>query len=102
VGETILKWNRIYVDENMPLLIGNAVRIGNASQRKLRHDVQTPQSRHRHQILFGDQEQNPNKPSNDSLPWQIVWWVKGLTNHPILKVATNMGLLRTKKGERQY
>jgi len=57
---------------------------------------------HRHQILVGDQEENPTKPPNNSLPWKIVWWVKGLTNHPIIKVATNVGLLHTQKGERQY
>jgi hypothetical protein len=34
--------------------------------------------------------------------WQMVWWVKGLMNHPILKATTNVGLLHTHKGERQY
>ena len=28
--------------------------------------------------------------------WKMVWWVKGLMNHPILNVATNVGLLRIK------
>jgi hypothetical protein len=43
-GEAILKWNGIHVDENMPLLLGNAVRKGKASQREPRHNSQTPQS----------------------------------------------------------
>jgi hypothetical protein len=35
------------------------------------------------------------------LRWQIVWCVKGLMNHPILKVATNVGLLgRDPRGRR--
>ena len=53
-GEAILKWKGIHTDWNMPLLLGNAVRKGKASQREPRHEGQTPQSRHRHQMLVGD------------------------------------------------
>jgi hypothetical protein len=53
-GEAILKWKGIHADWNMPLLLGNAVRKDKASQREPRHEGQTPQSRHRHQMLVGD------------------------------------------------
>jgi hypothetical protein len=43
-GETILKWNEIPIDENMPLLLGNAVRKGKDSQREPRNGGQKPQS----------------------------------------------------------
>jgi hypothetical protein len=58
-GETVLTWNEIHTDGNMPLLLGNAVRKDKASQRKPRHWGQTPQSRHRHQMLVGDRSKPP-------------------------------------------
>jgi hypothetical protein len=79
----------------MPLLLGNEVRKGKASQREQRHAVQTPKSRHRHQMLEGYQEQTSTKQPKGFLHWKMVWWVKGLINHPILNVATSVGLLRT-------
>jgi hypothetical protein len=39
-GEAVLKWNGICTDGNMPLLLGNTVRKGIASQRELRHGSQ--------------------------------------------------------------
>jgi hypothetical protein len=50
-GDAILKWNEIHADGKMPLLLGNEVRKVKHSQREPRHEVQTPQSRHRHQML---------------------------------------------------
>jgi len=84
----------------MPLLLGNEVRKGKASQREQRHGAQTPKSRHRHQMLEGDQEQTSTKQPKGCLHWKMVWWVKGLMNHPILKVANNVGLLRTHTSQR--
>jgi hypothetical protein len=61
-----------------------------ASQREPRNGGQTPQSRHRHQLLLGDWEKTSTKRPHGYLHWQMVWWVKGLMNHPILMVATNV------------
>jgi hypothetical protein len=97
VGEAILKWNGIDANMNMPLLLGNAVRKGKASQREPKHSVQTSQSPHRNQMLVTDRKQNSSKPPKGCLCWQMVWSVNGLMNHPILKVATNMGILQTHK-----
>jgi hypothetical protein len=47
-GEVVLKWNKIHTEQNMPLLLGNAVTNDKASQREPRHKGKTPQSRHRH------------------------------------------------------
>jgi hypothetical protein len=41
-GETVLTWNEIHTDGNTPLLLGNAIKKGKASQRKPRHWGQTP------------------------------------------------------------
>jgi hypothetical protein len=79
----------------MPLLLGNEVRKGKVSQREQRHEAQTPKSRHRHQMLEGYQEQTSTKQPKGFLHWKMVWWVKGLMNHPILNVATSVGLLCT-------
>jgi hypothetical protein len=46
-------------------------------------------------MLVGDWEQTSTKWPKGFLCWKIVCWVKGLMNHPILIIATNMGLLRT-------
>jgi hypothetical protein len=62
---------------------------------ELGHGRQTPQSRHQQQMLVGDGEQTSTNRPQDCLRWKIVWCVKGLMNHPILNVATNVGLLRT-------
>jgi hypothetical protein len=64
------------------------------------HGRQTPQSGHQQQMLVGDREQTSTNRSKDCLHWKIVWCVKGLMNHPILNVATNVGLLRTHTRER--
>jgi hypothetical protein len=64
VGEAILKWNGIHANMNMPLLLGNAVRKGKASQREPRHGVQTSQSPHRNQMLVRDRKQNSSKPQS--------------------------------------
>jgi len=42
-----------------------------------------------------DQEQNFTKRPKGCVCWKMAWWVIGLMNHPILKDATNVGLLRT-------
>jgi hypothetical protein len=46
-------------------------------------------------MLVGDREQTSTNRPQDCLRWKIVWCVNGLMNHPILNVATNVGLLRT-------
>jgi hypothetical protein len=46
-------------------------------------------------MLVGDGEQTSTNRPQDCLRWKIVWCVKGLMNHPILNVATNVGLLCT-------
>jgi hypothetical protein len=51
-------------------------------------------------MLVGDREQTSTNRPQDCLRWKIVWCVKGLMNHPILNVATNVGLLRTHTRER--
>ena len=101
-GETIFKWNGFHPEGNMPLLVRNEVRKGKASQRELSHGGQTPQSRHRDQMLVGDREKTSTKQPHGYLRWQMVWWVKILMNHPILNVATNVELLHTHNGERHY
>jgi hypothetical protein len=45
--------------------------------------------------LVGDWEKTSTNRPQDCLCWKIVWCVKGLMNHRILNVATNVGLLRT-------
>jgi hypothetical protein len=52
-GEAGLKWNKIHANKNMPLLLGNEVRKDKASIKEPRRGAQTPQSRHRHQMLVG-------------------------------------------------
>jgi hypothetical protein len=47
------------------------------------------------QMLVGDRQQTSTKSPKGYLHWQMVWWMKGLMNHPILKAATDVGLLRT-------
>jgi hypothetical protein len=79
----------------MPLFLRNAVRKGKRSKREHWHRGKTPQSQHQHRMLVGDQERTSTKRSEGCLRWQIVWCVKGLMNHPILKAATNVRLLRT-------
>jgi hypothetical protein len=51
-------------------------------------------------MLVGDREKTSTNRPQDCLRWKIVWCVKGLTNHPILNVATNVGLLRAHTRER--
>jgi hypothetical protein len=51
-------------------------------------------------MLVGDREQTSTDLPQDCLRWKIVWCMKGLMNHPILNVATNVGLLRTHTRER--
>jgi len=46
-------------------------------------------------MLVGDQEQTSTKRPMGCLRWQMVRWVNDLMNHPILKAATNVGLLNT-------
>jgi hypothetical protein len=48
----------------------------------------------------GDQEQTSTRRPKGCLHWQMVWWVKGLMNHPILKAETNVGLICTHTRER--
>jgi hypothetical protein len=87
-------------NENMPLLFGNEITKDKSSQRERKHGGQKPQSRNRHQMLVGDQEKTPTKRPHRCLRWQTIWWVKGLMNHPILKVATNMEYYgHTQRGE---
>jgi hypothetical protein len=50
-------------------------------------------------MLVGDREQTSTNRPQDCLRWKIVWCVKGLMNHPILNVATNVGLLHTQGRE---
>jgi len=61
---------------------------------------QTPQSRRRHQMLVGNRKQTSTKRPKGCLCWQMVWRVKGLMNHPILKAATNVGLLHIHRMQR--
>jgi hypothetical protein len=93
-GEAVLKWNRIHVDENMPPLLGNAVRKDKASQRNQgtgsNTTITTPTPDVSRRPIA-----NLHQAPKGCLHWKIVWWVKGLMNHPILKAATNVGLLRT-------
>ena len=51
-------------------------------------------------MLVGDLEKTSTKRPKGCLRWQMVWWVKGLMNHPILKAATNVGFLHTHKRRR--
>jgi hypothetical protein len=44
--ETVIKWNKIPVEVEMKLLLGNVVRKFKSSQGEPRHKSQTPQSRH--------------------------------------------------------
>jgi hypothetical protein len=46
-------------------------------------------------MLVADRERTSTKRSMGCLHWQMVWCIKGLMNHAILKVATNVELLRT-------
>ena len=46
-------------------------------------------------MSVGDREQTSTKRPKGYLCWQMVCWMKGLMNHPILKVATDVRLLRT-------
>jgi hypothetical protein len=94
-GEVVLKSNGVHADENMPLLFGNAITKDKSSQRERRHGGQKPQSRNRHQMLVGDREQTPTRRPHGCLRWQMIWWVKGLMNHPILSDGTNVELLCT-------
>jgi hypothetical protein len=79
----------------MPLLFGNAITKDKSTQRERRRGGQKPQSRNQHQMLLGDQEQTPTSRPHDCLRWQMIWWVKGLMNHPILSDRTNVELLCT-------
>jgi hypothetical protein len=94
-GELVLKSNGVHADENMPLLFGNAITKDKSSQRERRHIGQKLQSRNIHQMLVGDREQTPTKRPHGYLRWQMIWWVKGLMNHPILSDGTNVELLCT-------
>jgi hypothetical protein len=51
-------------------------------------------------MLVGDREKTSTNRPQDCLRWKFVWCMKGLTNHPILNVATTVGLLRTNTRER--
>jgi hypothetical protein len=51
-------------------------------------------------MLVGYREQTSTNHPRDCLRWKIVWCVKGLMNHPILNVATNVGILCTHTRER--
>jgi hypothetical protein len=97
-AEVVLKSNGAHADENMPLLFGNAITNDKSSQRERRHGGQKPQSRNQHQMLLGDQEQTPTRRPHGCLRWQMIWWVKGLMNHPILSDGTNVELLCTTQG----
>jgi hypothetical protein len=46
-------------------------------------------------MLEGDQEKTSTKRPKGYLCWQMVWWVKDLMNHLILKATTNVALLCT-------
>jgi hypothetical protein len=72
VEEAKLKWNGIQADENMPLLLGNAVKKGKASQSEPRNGVQTPQSQHQHWMLVGDREKNSSKPPKDCVCREMI------------------------------
>jgi hypothetical protein len=95
VAEVVLKLNGVHADQNMPLLFGNAITKDKYSRRKRRHRGQKPQSQNNHQMLVGDREQTPTRRPHGCLPSQMIWWVKGLMNHPILGDGTNVELLCT-------
>jgi hypothetical protein len=46
-------------------------------------------------MLVGEWVKTSTNRPRDCLRWKIPWCVKGLINHPILNVETNVGLLRT-------
>jgi hypothetical protein len=46
-------------------------------------------------MLVGEREQTSTKRPKGYLHWQMVWYVKCLMNHGILKATTNVELLRT-------
>ena len=93
--EVELNSNGVHADENMPLLFGNAITKDKSSQRERRNGGQKPQSRNRHQMLVGDQDQTPTRWPHGCLRWQMIWWVKGLMKHPIVSDGTNVELLCT-------
>jgi hypothetical protein len=72
-GEALLKWNGIHADENIPLLLWNAVRKGKASKWEPWHGGETPKSRHQHQMLVGEWEQTSTKRTKGCLHWKMVW-----------------------------
>jgi hypothetical protein len=94
-GEVVLILNGVHADKNMPLLFGNAITKDKYSQRERRNGGQKPQSRNGHHMLVGDREQTPTRRPHGCLRWQMIWWVKGLMNHPILSDGTNVELLCT-------
>jgi hypothetical protein len=70
--------NNIKVERNSTrreyaTVIRNEVRKGKASQREQRHAAQTQKSRHRHQMLEGDQDQTSTKQPKGFLHWKMVW-----------------------------
>jgi hypothetical protein len=94
-GQIVLKSNEIHANRNMPLLLGNAIRKGKASKWETWHGRETPKSRHQHQMLVAEREQTSTKRPKGYLHWQMVWCVKCLMNHRIIKAETNVELLRT-------
>jgi hypothetical protein len=86
----------------MPLLLGNAVRKGKSSQREPRHGGQTPQSRHRHQMLVGDRRKPPpSGPGLPPLPNGLVG--EGINEPPNSQGCNQCGIItHTHKRERQY
>jgi hypothetical protein len=102
-GEVVLKWNEIHANENMPLLLGNAVRKGKASKWEPWHGGETPKSRHQHQMLVGEREQNLNQ-ATQGLPPLANDLVCEVLNEPQNSQGDNQcGIItHTHKGERQY
>jgi hypothetical protein len=99
-GEAILKWNGFHAVRNMPLLVRNAVRKGKASQREPRHGGQTPQSRHQHQMLVGDREQNLHQAAPRLPPLENSLVGEGLNEPPNSQRCNQCGIImHTHKGE---
>jgi hypothetical protein len=98
-GETIVKLNEIHADQNIPQLLGNAVRKGKASKREPRHGGQALQSRHRHQR----HEENLQQATQGLPPLANGLLGEGLNEAPNSMGCNQCGIIFHKhKGERQY
>jgi len=66
------KLNKIHENENMPLLLGNAVGKGKASKWEPWHKGEKIQSSQQRQMLVGDREETSTKRPKGCLRWKMV------------------------------